>query len=287
MKRKTLHKSVIVYGKDIYGRDAWVEFEPMKDGQPGFYWKIPLATDPSKFEYIPIDWRIAFASEKMHHIYLKYNCNILRIYEHIDALRNDGYDSIAISGTEWPPYEVTEFYRQKLLKQTVHSVVVEIPYFTFSKPYKSSFVDDDGLPRSFEIIPNNKSSMSVDAFVSFKKYAINGHIQSIITSDILDEVFPIGPPAIFPVYYWISKLCGFHYHKVVVRPSKNKEETGKKYAGHAVVDILGDINLLSHYMLPSCDIISSCSGHKQRLELIKEIGRNETLVKITKPQLVG
>ena len=285
MNRKILTEPVRVTGTNLTWGNAWVLFEPMPHGQSGIFWKLPTSVK-NEYKYIPIDWRIAKCSKKYHNVYLEHDLHRLYIYEHIAALRYDGYDGFSICGTEWPPYETTANYKEKLNAKTL---ITEdhIPFFRFEKPHKLSFVTEDKLYRSIEIKPTDKLHTNVEAHVKYKKLEIDHGAMEIVTNDLIETIFPVGPQGIWPDYYYFSKFLGMQYHKTVVFPKneKDKKLLAKKFVWHTMLDRLGDISLLSHNMLLSGEIISYCSGHEMALELVKQIGQTEKIVQITAPTL--
>ena len=279
MKRLLLTQSVpIIEGKSPTGGTAWIKFDPMPNNERGVFWKVPnLIT--GDYDYIPIDYRIAKMS-KLHNIYLEHGNNILFVYEHIGALRSLGFDGFSIEASNWPPYVTTWYIAERMLRYSKETDE-DIPFFSFKQKYYPPLcLHEDGLDKSVEIIPSPNGETILNISIDYRRFKIRDKKRMSVNKDLLENIFPIGPQGISRPLLFLSKLLHCEYHRIVVWPhkEKNKELLTWKFIAHTMVDRLGELSLFSHYMLPSCELVSHCAGHKMVLQLIKDISEKEIFV---------
>jgi hypothetical protein len=277
MKQIILKEPVTpILGKNPFGGEAWIMFEPMPNGERGIFWKIPTSKK-NTYKYIPIDYRIAKIS-KLHNIYLQYGKKKLFIYEHIGALRFTGLDSIAISASTWPPYLTSGTMFEKIME---HAEITnnEVPYLSFINSYGPLSLRENGLYKFVEIRPANHEVTKLNVSIDYKKLSVKGRARRTVTDELIAEIFPVGPQGISNLFKFISRLFNLEYHKIVVWPDEeiSPDELQRKFLSHTMVDRLGEISLFSHYMLPSCEIKTQCAGHRMVFEAMKIITERENI----------
>ncbi len=264
-----------IKGRNPFGGEAWIKFEPMPNGERGIFWKIP--TSKNTFKYVPIDYRIAKIS-KLHNIFLQYGNKKLFIYEHIGALRFTGLDSLAISASTWPPYLTSGSMLKKIMEHAV-ATDNEIPYLSLVNSYGPLSRRENGLYKFVEIRPTEYGVTELNVSIDYKKLSVKGKKRETVTDELINEIFSVGPQGVSNILKFISRLFNLEYHKNVVWPDEEKDlnELRRKFLAHTMVDRLGEISLFSHYMLPSCEIKTQCAGHRLVFEAMKIITERENI----------
>lgn len=264
-----------IRGKNPFGGEAWIMFEPMPNEEKGIFWKIPTSKNTHK--YVPIDYRIARVS-KLHNICLQHSGKKLFIYEHIGALRFTGLDSIAISASTWPPYLTSGKMFEKIMEYA-EITDNEIPYLSFLNSYGPLAIREHGLYKYVEIRPETYGITKLNVSIDYKKLSIKCKGKKIVNEELIGEIFSVGPQGVSNLFKFLSRLFNLEYHKIVVWPDEEKDsnELQRKFLAHTMVDRLGEISLFSHYMLPSCEIRTQCAGHRLVFEAMKIITEHENI----------
>ena len=260
--------------KNPFSFDAWLQFEPMPNYEPGVFWKLPAGN--GNFKYIPIDWRIAKLS-RLHNIYLQYGWNFLHVYEHISAVRGMGLDSFCISGSWWPPY-VTTGTMVDHIRPYLQETTEDIPFLTFSGSYGPlKDIHRNGLESSIALDPADFGELILDTRIKYERYNIEQHDFDVMSPELLNRIFYVGPQGVLRWQAKVSKIFDLQYDKVVVFPENEPDlrVLSQKFIDHTKVDRIGEFMLFSHTHHPSCKVISDCAGHYLAMKLIKHVAIQE------------
>ncbi len=264
IQRKKLIEPVIIPGMNFNGKSSSITFSPYD--KPGWWW------DTKYNGFVPIDYRIA--RYKKGRIQLFVPGEVFNILEHLNPLRFDGIDGVAIrmDNNNWPPYYVAAQYlkyfdgKTKKTGEYIPTITVRGDYHYSSSNHLLSEVqikrsDDFSLfvLSKWEDLPQN--GILLDAETLFDK-------------KFLKHVFEAKPQGLSnrKVFAKIWQLFGWPHMKNVAWKSDfdSKEDASYAWWLHAVQDALGEISLASHEALPVGSFFRFKVGHKQMLEGVKK-----------------
>ncbi len=262
-----LKQSVMIKGRDYFGRPSWIQFIPIE--KPGWFWLFDHDLDLDGV--IPITPDIV--SYHFRRLTLEYGKHRLEIYEHIGPLRWLGLDGVIINSSTWPPYfgRVYEFW-EAIKSYCQQDQNREIPWFTISKAIRYQY--NDGRRNDYlEIQPFDQPHLNIIIISNYPKFG----------TEEIRECFPIVCPEFaFKAYtqgwptwiYHLSKffsLLGWPHHDHIYWPQENKSKRIiHQFAIHRLSDLLGALSLVHPSGFLAANVISYCAGHEADVALIKE-----------------
>lgn len=261
MQRITLWSEVVLWGKDFWGRNSQITFEPGKRGK-GWFWRT------KKGLLIPLNY--STVSKGTRQIQFEFEGEAFHIYEHIGWLKYFGLMDMVIETDPWPPY----FGRGKEYLDAILSRIFvtneEIEWVTVGKTIKWG----DGKA-TLEVLPRKSKSLSLVVMVLYKGYGTEH--QGLEFPDyralkLVADAYTQGWP---PYLYYLSTVAskfGWPHHSRIVWPQKYPaSELMVKFARHRFLDLLGALSLVCQDHLLSAQVFSTCCGHKGDLAILPKI----------------
>ena len=269
-----LRKRVAITGKDFFGRDAWIIFEPYD--APGWYWKYhpdeePVQISADLFQHRPR--RVALVHENA----------VLEVFEHIAALRWTGLvDGVCISSSTHPPFfgrtqELWEAIKPKCEFITSQ----EVAWCTPSFPPASGFSRRGGITRIDSADHKLLRVKIVCYYDGLGEQALSVELPNPGALAVALMVYTPGWPLWLYYVSLIAKTLGWSHHKRIVWPQRdgdNAREVLDKFLWHRLQDLLGMLAFAHPTALLAGFVESSSSGHEADIAALKIIGGNLRLL---------
>jgi hypothetical protein len=255
-----LIESVVVFGRDIFGRMARIKFSPLN--LPGWHWKCGS-------EVIPITSDIA--SYNPRRITLRYKDHLLEIYEHIGALRWTGLDGVLIEASKFPPYHgrIAELWHA--LRPFCEETDRSVPWVRLDKICTGTVIGN--RDRSVSLSPADHK-LAVAVILEIK--GLGEKTFSCELPMLLDEVFEahtLGWPSRLFHFSRLAGLLGWPHHKHIEWAQENScDGLLEKTCLHRTGDLLGALSLITHDHLVSGRVVSNRGGHRIDMDLLRRIG---------------
>ncbi|KPJ55264.1 hypothetical protein AMJ47_00055 [Parcubacteria bacterium DG_72] len=267
MNRVFLEKSVSVYGKDFWGRQARISFHPAGAGQ-GWLWRINDA------ELIKLSHRnIERGTRQIQFCHSKKR---LYAFEHLGILKWMGLLDVIIDSDPWYPY----FGGRSLeLLENVWPCCRlgnEVEWCTVLKKVRWDYPNPRaGRAAYIEIAPAQEKRIKLNITIAYPKIgerSISFTLADFNTLKGVSCAYTQGwPPYLFYLSEAASVILGWPHHSRITWPQRYEEkEVLDKFIAHRALDILGSLSLLCQDGLLAADVISVCCGHEGDLNVISK-----------------
>ena len=263
MKKLRLKRPVVVSGKDVFGRRAYLVFEPTEEG--GWWWR-PNQSNLSKI--IEVRWENAGHMVLPGLLYLKHGEVQMNIIEHILPMRFLGLDGVIFQGSRWPPYHGRVLEVLERLMEQVEETEKEMSWIEPAQSVKWSY--SNGRQGFVEIVPHkhlSKPCLSVEVTVDYA-----GIGKETVCANFPDDLSMVegifsaraqGWPSWRYYLCLVASAFGWPHFRAITWPQRlSANEAINLFAWHRVADLLGGFSLTSPFDLPSARVVSYCAGHE-------------------------
>lgn len=267
IKQQILKETVLISGKDYWGRSAWIKFSPSV--RPGWWWK-------TKEGVIPINHKIA---EKKHlQISLCSGSEFIAVWEHIGVLRFFGFDHVEVESSPWPPYDGSALIYYEHLKDKFILSGSNIPWVMITEDVKSAYDPNkrDGYVKISPVLPGDRKVADLCLNVEAGWPPLHNIKGTVFASDqeyllsILGVKAQGYPHYLYGVAKIASRLGWPHFNQLTWLKDHGPEKTAELFFSHRVLDLLGCMSLCSHQYLPVGYVESRFAGHEVDLIAVKE-----------------
>ncbi len=263
MQRIILRSEVVVRGRDFWGRNSQIRFEPGGRGA-GWLWRT------KKGSLIPLNY--STVSRGTRQIQFESAGQFLHVYEHIGWLKYLGLMDVVIETNPWPPYFGRGREYLDAIFPRISATNEKVEWATVSKIVKWG----DGRA-TLEVLPRKSRSLNLAVTVIYKGYG-NEH-QGLEFPDsralrLVADAYTQGWP---PYLYYLSlvaSMFGWPHHGKIIWPQKHSaSELMVRFSKHRFLDLLGALSLVSQSHLLSAQVFSTCCGHKGDLAILPKIAK--------------
>lgn len=269
MLKLRLREPVMISGRDIFSRKAYIEFWPIGGIPNGWWWEY------EEGEVIPIDFTIA--QNRARRIVLCHKNAVLDMWDHIGSLRFTGLDGIVIKigPGNYVPYFTNPMEYWNKLKDFCVSVCEDVKWFKIKNPVEINLDNQQG---SIKVAPikNEFEVLDVKIMVNFPELepaetSLFFPFQSELS---LEKIFSARTPGMPKWVFYLSRIFWWPHHDKVLWPYNNGDDgygISKEIANHRLGDFLAAWSLLSHEGFVATRISSHMAGHREDIELLKKI----------------
>jgi UDP-3-O-acyl-N-acetylglucosamine deacetylase len=260
MQRIILRSEVIVQGRDFWGRNSQMRFEPGEKGS-GWLWRTNGLLVPLNYSTV---------SRGTRQIQFELDGRFFHIYEHIGWLKYLGLMDVVIRTDPWPPYfgRGAEYF-EAILSQ-ISTTDEEIKWVTVGKDIRWS----DGNS-SLEVLPRGSKTLGLSVAVDYKGYGVEHQGLEFPNSQALRlvaDAYTQGWPSYLYYLSLAASMFGWPHHGRIIWPQKHlASELVVMFAHHRFLDLLGALSLVSQDRLLSAQVFSVHCGHKGDLAMISRI----------------
>ncbi|QQG42387.1 MAG: hypothetical protein HYW15_02645 [Candidatus Giovannonibacteria bacterium] len=257
-----LGREIVVWGKDYWGRDAWIKFLPTD--KKGWFWLYDPRMEP-----------VRITADLLHHKFrrtrLEYHGAKLEVFEHIGVLRWLGLERIIIQSTAWPPYYGRPYELWRHIKIACHSDLgSEMEWITVGRPIKR-----ETKIGYTEIQP--KESPELDISITCHYHGIGTELLELnLPADarmleIALEACALGwPNWTYHLSRLASKIWWPHHQNITWLRELGADETLRATVLHRLGDLLGALSVVNPIGLLAARVISFYSGHKADVDAVQE-----------------
>jgi hypothetical protein len=266
MEALRLTKEVVVRGRDLFGRPAYIKFIPTHFA--GWMFKENGKSGVILPENVRYGW---------NHLMLA-NGRGLHILEHILVLKWFGLTSVCVESSPWPPYFGRAYEFWMAIKEFCVPSGDKIQWCTAGKnssvyyPKKRA-----GRDACTEIRDNDAERLEIKVIVDYPglgDYELN---LSLPAKNLLEDLLMVHNQGWPSHRYYASKLMSFlrlwPHHKTAIWPQEllDKRLALSWFAAHRAADILGALALLGGDNLLAARVVSLCSGYWADLGVVNKI----------------
>lgn len=273
MNGHRLTELVLIRGRDIWGRDAVLQF---CDRGHSNKWKFGVADGAVDID--PDHVRSGRRQLVLHNATTGFGMGIA---EHILPLRFAGLVAVSISGSRQPPYFGRTLEVWNAVKNHLCDTGISLPLYSVKNPVQWQYPRRREGHRSFVSIdpPSKAGTLKLDITCTFAGIGSERRVFEFPNPALLEEVLAartLGWPRSLRWPAGVAFRAGWpHFPRIMWAPARDSDQETRRVCRREIVkhraqDLLGALALLCKDGMFVGDVLSVCGGHASDLNVVTE-----------------